>query len=63
MQCYFTFDFDFRTRNLFSCIYCIANLFACSYFSTDCLLVFNHLIFEIYIILVVFAVVFLIFRD
>ncbi len=40
-------------------IYAIDNLFVCSYFINDCLLVFNTLIFEIYISLVVFAVVFL----
>ncbi len=42
------------------CIYAVANWYVCSCFITDCLLVFNTLIFDIYISLVVFAVVFLI---
>ncbi len=39
-------------------IYAIANWFVCSNFITDCLLVFNNLMFKIYISLVVFVVLF-----
>ncbi len=65
MQCFYTFSFwkffleIYQKFGSFVFIYAIDNLFfVCSYFINDCLLVFNTLIFEIYISLV-FAVVFL----
>ncbi len=63
MQCFYTFSLKFfleiyQKFGSFVFIYAIDNLFVCSYFINDCLLVFNTLIFEIYISLV-FAVVFL----